>query len=408
MKYLKQFIAFTLICIFVTHLLAQIVKTTPPSPPVSEVKKTPFTFVLLDGTPIRMRINRTVSSADAKVDDTVDFEVLEDIKVGEVIVIPRGGTALATVTEAKPRRNMGRPGRLNINIDSVRLITGEKVALRAVKEVKGGSNSAAMTGAIVATSIIFFPAAPLFLFMKGKDITIPKGTEITAYINGDVALDPAKFSSTPNNSFNAEGQNSPGLGSQSSAISIKSSPDGAEISIDGSFVGSTPSSLRLKAGEHTISIKKSGYLDWERRITLTSESNVSLDATLEKSAFSASTPTKEGISKAPIASENQNTNVKPNQDGKRYNEGGYYKFVRGEFADAELSYRTAISLEPYNAIYHSNLAAALNAQGKFDEAEKEMDLASRLSPNTAIFKEYLDLIRSNKNKGTSYKIDPKP
>ncbi len=43
----------------------------------------------------------------------------------------------------------------------------------------------AMTGAIIGTAIVFFPAAPLFLFMHGKDITIPKGTEITAYINED-------------------------------------------------------------------------------------------------------------------------------------------------------------------------------------------------------------------------------
>jgi hypothetical protein len=50
-----------------------------------------------------------------------------------------------------------------------------------------------MTGAIVATSIVFFPAAPLFLFVHGKDITIPKGTEITAYVNGDVKLDSGQF-----------------------------------------------------------------------------------------------------------------------------------------------------------------------------------------------------------------------
>jgi hypothetical protein len=40
---------------------------------------------------------------------------------------------------------------------------------------------------------LFFPAAPFFLFMKGKDIKIPKGTEITAYINGAVTLDARKF-----------------------------------------------------------------------------------------------------------------------------------------------------------------------------------------------------------------------
>ena len=51
-----------------------------------------------------------------------------------------------------------------------------------------------MTGAMVATSIVFFPAAPLFLFMNGKNITIPKGTEVTAYVAADTPLDPAKFS----------------------------------------------------------------------------------------------------------------------------------------------------------------------------------------------------------------------
>ena len=39
-------------------------------------------FGLEDGTPIRMRITRTLSSADAKVDDKVDFEILDDIKIG--------------------------------------------------------------------------------------------------------------------------------------------------------------------------------------------------------------------------------------------------------------------------------------------------------------------------------------
>src|SRR5439155_22504305 len=90
-------------------------------------------------------------------------------------------------------RSMRRAGKLNINIDKVRLTSGEKVALRAVKDVKGGGHQGAITGAIVATSIVFFPAAPLFLLVHGKDITVPKGSEITAYINWDIPLDPKKF-----------------------------------------------------------------------------------------------------------------------------------------------------------------------------------------------------------------------
>src|SRR5205823_6834719 len=103
-------------------------------------------------------------------------------------VIPKGGIAFATVTEAQSKRRMARGGKLNVNIDSVRLITHEKAALRAVKEVKGGGHTGAMTGGMVATAIVFFPAAPFFLFMHGKDISIPKGHEVTVYTNTDHAL----------------------------------------------------------------------------------------------------------------------------------------------------------------------------------------------------------------------------
>ena len=155
--------------------------------------KQPLAFGLEDGTPVRLRLTRNLSSADDKTGDRVDFDVLGDVKVKDLIVIPRGGIAWATVTEAQPKRRMARGGKLNVNIDDVRLADGEKIPLRAVKEMKGGGHTGAMTGAIVGTAIVFFPAAPLFLFMHGKDITIPKGTEITAYINGDIPLDPARF-----------------------------------------------------------------------------------------------------------------------------------------------------------------------------------------------------------------------
>ncbi|MGI8670544.1 MAG: hypothetical protein ACR2J3_11995 [Aridibacter sp.] len=150
-------------------------------------------IVLPDGTPVKLRIARNLSSADAKTGETVDFEVLEDVKVGDTVVIARNGVALGTVTQGKPKGRMGKGGKLDITIDSVRLVSGEKVALRAIKENKGGGHTGAMTGAIVASSILFFPAAPFFLLMKGKDITIPKGTEITAYINSDITLSADKF-----------------------------------------------------------------------------------------------------------------------------------------------------------------------------------------------------------------------
>jgi hypothetical protein len=39
----------------------------------------------------------------------------------------------------------------------------------------------------------FFPAAPFFLLKKGKEMTIPKGTLMTSFIDGDVPLDRKRF-----------------------------------------------------------------------------------------------------------------------------------------------------------------------------------------------------------------------
>lgn len=148
-------------------------------------------LVLHDATPVRMRLNRTISSADATDGETLDLEVLDDVKIGNTLIIARGAVAIATITEAQAKRRLGRGGKLDVNIDYVRTVNGDKIALRAVKEVKGGGHTGAMTGAMVATSLVFWPAAPFFLFMHGKDITIPKGTEITAYTNGEITFAPA-------------------------------------------------------------------------------------------------------------------------------------------------------------------------------------------------------------------------
>lgn len=256
----------------------------PTTSPATAPLKPALAFGLQDGTPVKLRITRNLSSADAKVGETVDFEVLEDVKIGETIVIPRSGIAWATVTEAQPKRRMGRGGKLNVNIDTVRLASGEKAALRAIKDAQGGGHVGAMTGAIVATSIVFFPAAPLFLFMKGKDITIPKGTEITAYINGDTELSPAKFAANGTEKSVAS-SNTPSAGSVESAVAsvtVKSTPEGAEITVDGKFVGNTPSALRLQPGDHVISVAKAGFTEWKRAMTLSQGSSITVDASLEK------------------------------------------------------------------------------------------------------------------------------
>ena len=218
--------------------------------------------VLHEGTPVRMRIARTLSSADATEGENVDFETLDDIKVGDAIVIPKSSIALATVTEAQSKRRMARGGKLDVNIDYVRLPTGEKLALRGVQDVKGGGHTGAMTGGMVATSIVFFPAAPFFLFMKGKDVSIPKGHEVTVYTSSDYNIDPVKFGSSivaaGGSASNAKPKLSGKPLTNGDIIQLKQAGFSDALII--SKIVSAPAAYQLDTPD-LISLKKSGVSD---------------------------------------------------------------------------------------------------------------------------------------------------
>ena len=248
----------------------------PETPVTRSSTPPPFEFGLLEDTPVRIKLTRNISSKDAKVGDKVDFQVVEDVIVKDVVVIRQGGMAMATVTKAKPKGRLGRSGKLDINIDYVQLVTDEKVALRAVKGGSGGTRTTAMTSAMVAAGILFFPAAPLFLFMKGKNIEIPKGTEVTAYVSANTPLDRAKFSETVTEAAASI------PAATTSAVPITSIPVSADITIDDKVLGTTPSVVQLTAGEHKIVVTKTGYKSWERMLTVNPSGGVNLNVELEK------------------------------------------------------------------------------------------------------------------------------
>ena len=265
------------------------------APQEAKLQPAPQGPTLEDGTPVKLRISQTVSSADAHVNDRVEFEVLEDIKVSDVVIIPKGGIAWGTVTEAQPKRRMGRGGKLDIVMDSVRLVDGERAALRATKEAKGGGHVGAMTVGIVGAGLLFFPVAPLFLLMHGKDITVPKGTDVPTFINGNFQLDLAKFRQAA--PANAQPQvagpgSSPSGEAQASTdaqLEITSTPAGGEIEVDGAFVGSTPSTIGVSPGDHNIAVKKSSFKVWERKIKVTT-GKIQITADLESETQSVDNP----------------------------------------------------------------------------------------------------------------------
>ncbi len=65
-------------------------------------------------------------------------------------------------------------------------------------------------------------------------------------------------------------------------LQIDSIPPGADIEVDGNFVGSTPSDVQVAEGDHAVVVKKPGFQSWERKLKSSAGSSVHISAELEK------------------------------------------------------------------------------------------------------------------------------
>jgi len=102
-------------------------------------------------------------------------------------------------------------------------------------------------------------------------------------VNGNFQLDLSRFQKPAS----AAPQSPRAL--QSAELTISSNPSGAEIQLDGAFVGNTPSTIGVSPGDHTIDVARGGYQTWERKIKVSS-GKIDISADLVANAPSPATP----------------------------------------------------------------------------------------------------------------------
>jgi PEGA domain len=61
-----------------------------------------------------------------------------------------------------------------------------------------------------------------------------------------------------------------------------STPPGAEITVDGKYLGSTPSEIPLSTGAHVVVFSMPGFAQWKRDLTVTAGSELTVSAALQK------------------------------------------------------------------------------------------------------------------------------
>lgn len=69
---------------------------------------------------------------------------------------------------------------------------------------------------------------------------------------------------------------------ETGTIIVTSAPDGAEVSVDGAFVGNTPATLKLSAGKHSVKVTLAGFDEWTKDLTVLAGSELKLNAALQK------------------------------------------------------------------------------------------------------------------------------
>lgn len=141
-----------------------------------------------DGTLFEIETRATVSSEEIEEGSVVDFAVVQPVQVNGIVVIERGASARARVIEAKKAGHWGRAGKISWTMQDVVAVDGSRIPSRFTKEAEGGGSSGKVAGAVVATAIVFWPAAPLWGLKKGKPAILPAGKRFNVFVHGDTIV----------------------------------------------------------------------------------------------------------------------------------------------------------------------------------------------------------------------------
>jgi len=259
--------ALVLSCILLCSAYGQIA-----GPPVQQER----VVVLPDGTEMDVATTETISSKNAHEDDPITFVVDHDLVINGDVLVAKGTAVKGTVTGAKKSGYMGKSGQLNVRVDSTLCTDGQKLKLRAAKGKEGGDK----TGTTVALVVLF---GPLGFLKHGSNAEIKAGTHLKVYADEEKSVRvhgaPSSADPVPAGAAPAVTQND---APASTSIALKSTPQGADIEVDGIFMGNTPSTIQLKTGSHKIVVQKKGYMPWERTIMLNAGGAINVDVTLEK------------------------------------------------------------------------------------------------------------------------------
>ena len=144
------------------------------------MKEIPVTPVSVPAnTLVKVALVTPVNAKNLKVGDIIEYQVADDVFVGDVLVFTKGSRGEGTVTKVKQAKNFGRNAAVDIDFKDTKALDGTYVTTYIGEEAKKEMQHLAMAaGASLAGIAVLGPLGVVAgAFVHGKNIDLPVGTE---------------------------------------------------------------------------------------------------------------------------------------------------------------------------------------------------------------------------------------
>jgi len=136
--------------------------------------RTHVPLIIPAGTPVKVKLERDVSSASVNPGDTVTFRMAADYSEYGHVLISEDTRVHGIVSSVERRSAGGKPGTVTLQVESVRAVDGQRIPLNGAKMAVGkGRQTQAATLGILTLG--------LGATKKGLSAVIASGTQFTVY-----------------------------------------------------------------------------------------------------------------------------------------------------------------------------------------------------------------------------------
>jgi hypothetical protein len=128
--------------------------------------------VLPANTEVMLRLDEEVSSKRKRVGDTFRLTVLQDVMLGNYVVIPRGTPATGQVSYRTGKGAFGKSAKMEITMNSISL-NGRQIPVTGNFRQEGEGNTGATVGVAVAAGVFSaFVTGRSAVFQNGREFRV--------------------------------------------------------------------------------------------------------------------------------------------------------------------------------------------------------------------------------------------